>query len=106
MQDNLAVADGKVVDAMLFGETIGMKVMPFFRTLVTLIKMNVDYTTFQTRFFNETGVFLFYIDDFKDIENAFGEDNAYECLVCERCVGVFCHGAKLHYYFEQCTVAR
>lgn len=89
MQDNLAVADGKVVDAMLFGETIGMKVMPFFRTQVTLIKMNVDYTTFQTRFFNETGVFLFYIDDFKDIENAFGEDNAYECLVCERCVGVF-----------------
>lgn len=106
MQDNLAVADGKVVDAMLFGETIGMKVMPFFRTQVTLIKMNVDYTTFQTRFFNETGVFLFYIDDFKDIENAFGEDNAYECLVCERCVGVFCQGAKLHYYFEQCTVAR
>lgn len=84
MQDNLAVADGKVVDAMLFGETIGMKVMPFFRTQVTLIKMNVDYTTFQTRFFNETGVFLFYIDDFKDIENAFGEDNAYECLAMRK----------------------
>ena len=67
MQDNLAVADGKVVDAMLFGETIGMKVMPFFRTQVTLIKMNVDYTTFQTRFLNETSVFLFYIDNFKDI---------------------------------------
>ena len=43
MQDYLAVADGKVVDAMLFGETIGMKVVPFFRTQVTLIKMNVDY---------------------------------------------------------------
>ena len=98
MQNNLAVADGKVVEAMLFGETIGMKVVPFFRTQVTLIKMNVDYTTFQTRFFNETGVFLFYVDDFKDIENAFGEDNAYECLVCDRCIGLFCYGAKLHYY--------
>ena len=53
MQDNLAVADGKVVDAMLFGET---------------------------------GVYLFYFDDFEDIENAFGKNNAYECLVCERCV--------------------
>ena len=52
---------------MLFGETIGMKVMPFFRTQVTLIKMNVDYTTFQTRFLNETSVFLFYINNFKDI---------------------------------------
>lgn len=30
MQDNLAVTDGKVVDAMLFGETIRAKVMPFF----------------------------------------------------------------------------
>ena len=100
MQDNLAVADGKVVDAMLFGETIGMKVMPFFRTQVTLIKMNVDYTTFQTRFFNETGVFLFYVDNFEDIENAFGKNNAYECLVCERCVGVSSHAAKLHHYFE------
>ena len=99
MQDNLAAADGKVVDAMLFGETIGMKVMPFFRTQVTLIKMNVDYTTFQTRFFNETGVFLFYIDDFKDIENAFGEDNAYECLVCERCVGVFLPWCKVTLLF-------
>ena len=34
-------------------------------------------------------VFLFYVADFEDIENAFGENNASECLVCERCVGVF-----------------
>ena len=36
-----------------------------------------------------TDVFLFYVDDFEDIEKAFGENNASECLVCERCVGVF-----------------
>ena len=34
-------------------------------------------------------VFLFYVDDFEYIENAFGENNASECLVCERFVGVF-----------------
>ena len=36
-----------------------------------------------------TDVFLFYVADFEDIENAFGEHNASECLVFERCVGVF-----------------
>lgn len=44
--------------------------------------MNVDYATLQARFFNDAHMFFLYSDYIKDVENAFGEDNAYECFVC------------------------
>lgn len=48
MKYNLAVTDGKVINAPAFGKTIGRKVMPLLLSQVAFIKIDMNDAYFST----------------------------------------------------------
>jgi hypothetical protein len=72
MEDDLAVANRKVVDLAGLGETVGLKIVPFLLTQVTLVKIDVNHSYLGTCLVLDAGMLLLDIGHFKQIKNAFG----------------------------------
>ena len=83
MQQHLVLSLGKVVEQASFSKAVGMQVVPFHITKVTLVKVDMEDTDDRARLVHLVCHFFVDLGNLEVIKNAVGKHEAHQRLVVE-----------------------